>query len=167
MRMVFASIVLAVVAVFAVGQAHASVILVDEQDVDRQIRAGQSVTVAHDMSDVIPDVYEAEAGALILVFTNDLTRDRAEVRIGDDSFGIVVGRLFDFEIFGLTAQALANLNADGILEVTITAVTGWLLPFTWASSTLIVSATPVPEPAVLALFGAGLLALALMRRRIA
>lgn len=166
MRTLFASFTLAIIGVFAAGSVQASVILVDEQDVDRQIRAGQSVTVEHDMSDVIPDVYEAEAGALILVFTNDLTRDRAEVRIGDDSFGIVVGRIFDIEIFGLSAQALANLNADGILQVTITAVTGWLLPFTWESSTLIVSATPVPAPAVLALFGAGLLGLAFVRRRV-
>ena len=167
MRMLFASVTLAVMALFATGSVQASVILIDEQDVDEEIRAGQSVTVQHDMSDVIPEVYEAEAGALILVFTNDLTRDRAEVHIGDEGFGIVVGRLFDIEIFGLTAQALANLNADGILEVTITAVTGWWLPFTWESSTLIVSATAVPEPAVLALFGAGLLGLALARRRIA
>jgi hypothetical protein len=165
-RTLFAVTALAFAASWFVPAAQANVIIVDEQQVDERLRDGESVSVTHDLSDVIPEVYEAEDGMLILVFTNGLRSDRAEVSLdGADSDTFRVGSFFDIEIFGLSARALASLNTDGLFTVTLTSLGGSLLGFVWESSTLIVRATAVPAPGALALLGAGLLGLALVRRR--
>lgn len=63
----------------------------------------------------------------------------------------------------LDVKALAELNADGLLDVTVTSILG---DFYVGDSVLTVNTADVPEPSSMALFGLGLLGLGLTRRRI-
>lgn len=79
---------------------------------------------------------------------------------------------FDFDTGGLAigtftgdieVNALAELNADGRLEVSVTSLLG---DFYVGDSTLNVVTAAVPEPAIVALFGLGLLGLGFARRKV-
>jgi len=137
--------------------------------------AGATHTVTHDLRPLIPEVYRAVDGYLALGFADDSSDDPSEwatVNLAFDSFGYEVdGSIwsFNWELLGLSANARADLNADGLLSVTVNATSG---DFYWMTSWLNVLAEPitvgpvkVPEPGTFALFAAGLLAIAFLSRR--
>ncbi len=135
-----------------------------------------SYTVTHDLRPTIPNLYQATAGALVLAFADDSTSDASEwAKITLDLIGFVdqtlgtieVGGtswLYDWQIFGLSGNALLDLNADGLLRVTVASNGG---DFWWKQSVLALDARPVsvPEPGTLLLLGSGLLAVGLVSRR--
>lgn len=138
--------------------------------------AGQvsTATVTHSLYPAIPNLYQATSGLLVLAFADDSSLDSdewAQVTIGlDDLFKHEVGGStasilsYDWELFGLSAHALFDLNSDGVLGVTIAAKNG---DFWWKQSLLAVDARPitVPEPGTLLLLGSGLLAIGFRSRR--
>lgn len=86
--------------------------------------------------------------------------------------GIVVVEDFDFDTGGLTngnddyfsgleVQALAALNSDGFLDVTVKSLVG---DFYVGDSVLQVLTARVPEPGTLALLGLGIVSLITLRR---
>ena len=75
------------------------------------------------------------------------------------------------DIITLDATSLADLNADGMIDITVTSTKG---SFIFADSTLTAqvgsgvgpeAVAAAPEPATLALFGLGLLGFAAARRK--
>jgi hypothetical protein len=107
-----------------------------------------------------------------------------EISIGDDSDSCGFFSLkgcevilftvedFDFDTGSITlsglqtdldVKALAELNKDGLLDISVTSLLG---DFYVGTSVLTVNTADVPEPSSMALFGLGILCLAFARRRI-
>lgn len=156
---------IAVVSTAAVLPAHAT-LLNDYQWVNTYLAAGDSLTVTHDLRPEIPGSYQATAGVLALSFyDNDplSSSEYAEIELPGFSVTDEIGGLWffsDIQLLGLTVSALLNLNVDGLLDVTVTALSG---DFVWQSSNLTVNAQPitrVSEPQTLGLFGVALLVFA-------
>jgi hypothetical protein len=164
---------------FAPMSAHA-ILLADLESPNKYLTstpgAGQvsSATVTHSLYPAIPNLYQATSGLLVLAFADDADRAQnewAQITIGlDGLFSHEVGGsassilTYDWELFGLSAHALFDLNADGLLGVTVAATNG---DFWWKQSLLTVDARPVsvPEPGTLLLLGSGLLAIGFRSRR--
>ena len=158
--------------VASVSVAHAGLI-VDTVEQNQYLSTWQSFSYTHDLND--DDFILGSAASATL-----------SIDIMDDANDVDSGwwQIFDFELAWVTTsdldldtdwftvqandfsselqlQALASLNADGLLDVTVTSLNG---DFYVGNSVLSVI-TEVPEPGTIALVGAGLLGLFAARRR--
>jgi len=140
---------------------------------------GESYTITHDLTDYgVPGENQVDAATLYLLFLDDLKTDR----FFEKEFALVSGEGFQgqFEVggaflgfdlrwFDLGDEGIDDLNADGKLEVTVTAldVKHGNGDFWWKASALFADISPVAvsEPATLVLLGIGLLGLGIARRR--
>lgn len=168
MKKLLVPLALAAFGLGAALPAHSAVMLSDHQHVGKTLWQGQSHTVTHDFSPQIPGQYQATHGFLVLTFFNGHFHDNATLRVGGAPAGsLTIGSWFDIEYRWLNGGMLDALNLAGTLDVTIKALSSsyWKDSFHWKSSLLKVKATPVPEPGMLALLGAGLLGVALLRVR--
>jgi len=157
-------------------------LITDYEYVFEFVSEGESSTVTHDLSAYIPGVYQAQSGNLTLAFADDSycffnygdcsgEEETVQISLGDLSEVIGSGDvggaiwapwLYDWSVYSLGGSALLDLNADGLLSVTVTATEG---DFWWKKSILTVNTVSVPEPNTLLLLGAGLLAIGFVSRR--
>lgn len=145
------------------------------------LNEGESHTITHDLSDDgVPSSYLVTSGTLELGFSDgevvgDLAWDIASLSGNGLSGTFTVDGThlwgYDIQAFNIGAGGLSDLNTDGKIQVTLTAIdTHWLKghnDFWWKTSKLIANVTPnqVSEPATLALFGLGLMGLVMTRRK--
>lgn len=145
------------------------------------LNEGESHTITHDLSDDgVPNSYQVTSGVLRLGFSDgykygDLAWDVASLSGNGLSGDFTVDGThkygYDIKFFGIGTDGLSDLNTDGKIEVTLTAIdTPWYKghnDFWWKTSKLIAQVTPtqVSEPATFALFGLGLMGLVMTRRK--
>ena len=155
--------------------------ITDTQDVEQFLTEGESHTVYHSLvDDGVPKDYWVVDGQLELSFAEDgegemwwdLDYEWAEITTDGISETLEVdGVMYAFHVIwvDLLEDAIASLNGDGMLQVTVTAINDPTRPeevsdFWWMRSTLKVDARRIPEPGTLSLLGLGLLGVAGARR---
>ena len=138
---------------------------------------GRTAYVYHDLRSYgVPTVAQVVSASLRLTFSDgargDFALDVARVNAGGTTATWEVdgtNYFLDARWVGLNGSALDDLNADGLLRVSVRAqYTGFgqgYNDFRWYSSSLYANLEAVPAPAVLTLMGLGLLGMGFVRRK--
>ena len=146
------------------GSAANAGVITDTVDQKIYVPILGSHTYTHDIKDNGFILGTAASGRLQISIVDDSRRDFPEVvLVIVDSFDFDSGGLaFNAVENALGLQAIGSLNQDGMLQVIVQSVAG---DFLVQDSVLTVETVPAPGP--LMLFGAGLLALGIARRKAA
>ncbi|MEX2321499.1 MAG: PEP-CTERM sorting domain-containing protein [Saccharospirillum sp.] len=152
--------------VASISVAHAGLI-VDTVEQNQYLSTWQSYSYSHNLNDDGFTLGSAVSGTLSIDISDD-----SDKWYESFEWTLVTVEDFDFDTGNYTfyandfnsemeLQALASLNANGMLNVTVTSLLG---DFYVGNSVLSVI-TEVPEPGTIALIGAGLFGLFVARRR--
>lgn len=142
------------------------------------LKEGQSYTVTHNISDNgVPDLNQVDSAWLRLGFADDWRDFWFESEVALVSGSGILGSFevdgsilsYDIRYLGVGADGVDDLNADGLIEVTVASKDLWWGKgdFYWKTSELFADISPVNvnEPATLIMLGIGLLGLRLVRRK--
>lgn len=149
--------------VASISVAHAGLIT-DTIVQNQYLSTWQSYSYTHDINDDGFVLGSAISGNLNIEIRDDNDRwwEFSLVTVEDFDFDTGSFRFYANDFNNeLELEALAALNADGLLDVTVTSLLG---DFYVGNSVLSVI-TEVPEPGTIALVGAGLFGLFVARRR--
>lgn len=158
----FACVLLATTAANAVP-------IIDTIDQNVLVDTQSPYTYTHDLNDDGFTLGTATSGTISIQFSDDILTNAADdgweaILIRVENFATDTGGILDSaRLFnnGLEVNALAQINAFGTLEVTVSSLFG---DFYVGQSVLTVNAAQVPEPGILALLGFGFLGFGLARR---
>ena len=134
-------------------------------DAYRWTNTSNSFHYTHNLNDNGFILGSAESGALSVAISNKDWYDVILFKVENfdfDTGGITIGNIFNTFSGDIEVNALAAINADGLLNVTIKSLWG---SFTVGNSVLTVNTADVPEPGSILLLGLGLLGFGASRIR--
>jgi hypothetical protein len=146
----------------------AAALIIDPQWHNQVLSNSTPYHFSHDLTGYgVPQFELVSNATLALTFIDlNLLVERTVEIGGDQLMSLGPINLIDLFVIGLDAGAIDSLNTDGVLNLTAQASGLCIVTCVkFVKSKLVAKTVPVPEPGTVALLGASLVGLGVMRRR--